>query len=540
LITGVLIGGSILGINGWISHRDANRTALDAVDHNMRVAWSELNHVGATFTIDGDNLKAGDVVLNNLNSLPDAIVSEVGGNATIFMMDTRVATNIKKDDGSRAVGTKLAKNDAYGNVFAGKPFRGVVEILGKPYVTRYDPIVDGAGKVIGILFVGIATEQFFAPIRKSLMWGSLSGAAVMIAVIFLIAGVARRTISHPIKQLTLSMDTLAHGDLQTRIPDLGADEIGDMARALQVFKQNMANARELESEKAKEQKTNDERQAKIHGAIKNFQGVMAEIVKWIGNASAELQAAAKALTATAEETSSQAGTVATSSHQATGNVATVASASEELIASINEIAQQAARSLQVSTQAVQDATKAGTGVGALVEAAQKIGEVTSIISGLAEQTNLLALNATIEAARAGEAGKGFAVVASEVKSLANGSAKATEEITLQIASVQEISRNSARAIKDICGIIEEMSAISNSISASVQQQMSATQEIARSASEASRGTTEVSQSITSVSDAAKSNGASSRKVLAAAQELSQQALRLETEFGAFISSVESA
>lgn len=364
--------------------------------------------------------------------------------------------------------------------------------------------------------------------------------ALIVSGLFLVHLLVK-SIATPIKGITDYMGILASGDLTQDVPDRNRkDEVGVMAAAIQTFKDGMVHTQELEEEQRKEELVKLERQKKVEVAIKKFELSMSDIVKFVASASTELQASAQSLSASAEETSKQSGAVAAASQQAAANVQTVASATEELSSSINEISSQVARSSQVAAQAVEDAQTAGRSVSELVEAAQKIGDVTQIISAIAEQTNLLALNATIEAARAGDAGKGFAVVAAEVKNLANESTKATEEISGQIAHIQQISKTSAEAIETICRIIREMDEISGTISAAIQEQTSATQEISRNVSEAYTGTSEVTQNIGTVSDAANSTGSASHQVLSAADELSRQSEILKDEFDVFVKNLAAA
>jgi len=259
-----------------------------------------------------------------------------------------------------------------------------------------------------------------------------------------------------------------------------------------------------------------------------------QVVDVVASASAEMEASAQSMSATAEETNRQASAVAAASEEASTNVQTVASAAEELSSSISEISRQVTQSSEVARKAVEEAAKTNTTVKGLVEAAQKIGDVVNLINDIAGQTNLLALNATIEAARAGEAGKGFAVVASEVKSLATQTAKATEDIGRQIGAIQGATNDAVNAIHGIGQTIEEIAKIASNISAAVEEQGSATQEIARNVQQASVGTQEVSSNITGVTRAATDTGSAAGQVLTAAQELARQGDALKKEVESFL------
>jgi methyl-accepting chemotaxis protein len=356
-----------------------------------------------------------------------------------------------------------------------------------------------------------------------------------------VAWISGRSISTPVVAMTSAMRTLAAGDTNAEVPARGRrDEIGEMATSVQVFKDSMIEGNRLRAEQAKEQEAKERRQKVVDEAISRFEAKMTEVVKVVSSASTELQASAQALSATAEETSKQSGTVAAAAEQASANVQTVAAAAEELTSSVAEISRQVGTSTQITGKAVIEAERTNEKVNALVEAAQRISEVVRLISDIAGQTNLLALNATIEAARAGEAGKGFAVVASEVKNLANQTAKATEEISAQIAGIQSATQDSVSAISGIGATIGEISGIASAIAAAVEEQSAATQEIARNVQEAATGTSEVTSNISTVSQAAGETGAAATQVLSASGELSSQATVLRQEFESFIHTIRAA
>jgi len=232
--------------------------------------------------------------------------------------------------------------------------------------------------------------------------------------------------------------------------------------------------------------------------------------------------------------------VNSASNDASSNVQAVAAATNEMTTSIAEISRQVQTSSRIATEAVRQADRTNANVGELSLAASRIGDVVKLITAIAEQTNLLALNATIEAARAGEAGRGFAVVASEVKSLASQTAKATDEISSHIAGMQGATAESVAAIKEIGATIGKISSISTSIASAVEEQGAATQEISRNVQQAAEGTHQVSSNITDVQRGASETGSASSQVLSAAQMLSGDSNRLKLEVGKFLDTVRAA
>ena len=351
-----------------------------------------------------------------------------------------------------------------------------------------------------------------------------------------------RSIIRPVAGMTAAMGKIADGDNSAEIPSRGnTDEIGAMARALEVLKQaSIERIRLREEQKQHEAAAAAERRQSMITLADSFEQKVGGIVEVVATAASQMQGSAQSMTGTAEAVTKRAAAVSAASSQASANVQTVASATEELTASIGEIGQQVERSSQIAARAVEDARRTDTTVESLAKAAEKIGEVVGLIQNIAAQTNLLALNATIEAARAGDAGKGFAVVASEVKSLAGQTANATEEIATQIGAIQTTTGEAVTAIRAIGATIGEMNQISAGIAAAVEQQGAATRDIAGNVSQAARGTDEVSNNIASVSQASNEVGSAAGQVLLAAQELARQSDRLKGEMASFLRTVRDA
>ncbi|MBT4769426.1 MAG: bacteriohemerythrin [Rhodospirillaceae bacterium] len=366
----------------------------------------------------------------------------------------------------------------------------------------------------------------------------LALALILLSVTAVFVTYIVRGISHPIIHITSIMRLLAGGDKTVKIPDTDRhDEIGAMAAAVQVFKDNMIKTDQMSKEQEKTHRDEETRQKKINEYIHEFELTIMGVLEGMAGADEAMKTTAVEVSEGAGNTTSQATTVAAASEEASVNVQTVASSAEELSASIQEISRQVDQSSEIAGEAVREADSTTEKIQVLESTVSQISEVVELITDIAEQTNLLALNATIEAARAGDAGKGFAVVANEVKSLANQTAKATEEIGSQITSVQKSTQDAVQAIHGISTIINKISDVASSISQSVEAQDTATQEIAQNVEQAAEGTTEVSKSIVVVQELAKKATESADHIKHSSTKLSEQTTILNKDVTSFLENV---
>jgi len=271
--------------------------------------------------------------------------------------------------------------------------------------------------------------------------------------------------------------------------------------------------------------------------VASFKIAMDGVVDTVTSAATELEASAQSMQTIASSASGQSHVAAEAVGQVSVNVQTMSAATEELSGTVNEIARQMVHSTTVVDEAVGQVRETSVETGRLADAAEKIGEIVKLIADITSQTNLLALNATIEAARAGEAGKGFSVVASEVKSLANETSRATEEISSQIFGLQNATQIVVSSIDGIEATMGNVTEVSTSISAAVEEQGVATAEIARSAEEAASQTTEVNTNMKQMNEGAEESAAAAGEVFSAAGELGAQAHVLRSEIDTFLTAV---
>jgi methyl-accepting chemotaxis protein len=532
---------------------DAEERAIERQETNMRVAWDVVGRYGRDFRMNGDILYAGATPLNGRHEAVDRIKSLVGGTATIFAGDTRITTNVKKDDGSRAVGTKLAPGPTYDAVLKrGEPFRGKADILGTPYFTAYDPIKDADGNVIGVLYVGVPESDFLSNVNT--IGGTMAGIALAITILMaLICRHLARAMFRPLSTMTAVMGRLADGD--TSIDVIGADrgdEIGATARAVLVFRdaaiaQENAAAAKARADAEQSQVVKDladalgklsagdltvtlrnfpteyrKLEADFNAAVGALGEVMGSISHATGNihgGSSEISQASDDLSRRTEQQAASLEETAAAMTEITETVRSSAVGANET----NRLVRSTQADAQASSKVVADAVAA---MAEIETSSREITKIIQVIDKIAFQTNLLALNASVEAAHAGEAGRAFAVVANEVRALAQRSADAAQEIGQLIS-------NSSKQVEGGVTLVGEAGQALGRIIGSVDEISTLVGQIAMAADQQSSALAQVNTAITEMDKVTQQNASMVEESNAAARSLADEATGLAELVGRF-------
>jgi methyl-accepting chemotaxis protein len=388
------------------------------------------------------------------------------------------------------------------------------------------------GDVRGILEVANVIDTQLAAggqlSNKIVMFAAAAGLFFCLISLF----IARR-VTRPLTKMTSAMRQLADGEHAIEVPSRErTDEVGAMAHAVDVFKQNAIEMADL---KAKEEERKQARDTKLREELiaiaDSLESEVQTTVREVEAEAASLRQRSGEMEQIADRLRDRTGKVSEFANLSTAGVQTVAAAAEQLSTSIGEISRQVSQSETIADNAVNEAERTDSTVSGLAGAAEKIGDVVNLIQDIAEQTNLLALNATIEAARAGESGKGFAVVAAEVKNLANQTAKATEEISAQIASVRGEADDAVNAIRAMRERVSKINEMTKTIAGAVTQQFDATQQISQNVQETAEGTREVASNLDHVVGETTQVSDASKGILDSSDQTSQKITQLNERMG---------
>ena len=541
LVNATLVAIAIAAAAITIDNREAMKAANQAIERNLRVTWHEINVKGDLKVVD-NKLMAGGAVLDGDFATVDKINEMVGGIVTLYRGDTRIATNVKKDDGSRAVGTQMGRTAAYDSVFVQKkPYRGVADVLGKPHITGYDPVLGSDGSVIGVVSVAIPLSDFDAAAQQARTW--LIVAAIICAALGF--GVSlillRLMLGRPLHTLVEEIGRVARGDLDRPIELIDRqDDIGDMARAVEGFRVDAQEKLRLEEARRQEQERERlarERASAVNAFSDVFEQTVSAKVEAVEQAARGIDATAQTMASRAQQSGSKSLQVGEAVTITTERAEAAAASTRELSQAINEIARQVASSTEISRQAVNEVAAMSEQMDGLSATVKTIGDVVQLINDIASQTNLLALNATIEAARAGDAGKGFAVVAGEVKTLASQTARATDDISRNISAVQESTRAMSGKIEMVVTTIRSLDESSSAIAGAVQEQEAATRLIASNIDEVAAQAVSVSKSVTALAKSSTLSSAGTVRVIWSSTTLRQVVQELRAEAQQFVDRV---
>ncbi|MDR3493152.1 MAG: methyl-accepting chemotaxis protein [Ancalomicrobiaceae bacterium] len=401
--------------------------------------------------------------------------------------------------------------------------------------TEANAVIAKIGEAIAAEADGAVASERQALIQA----GVIVGLAILFAII--VGWTLTRIIARPIAKMTESMRRLASGELDVHFGANGRnDEIGHMADALRVFRDNAIDRTKLGQEHAADELARRHRADDVQSMIMSFRGAIETLMTSLADETRTVQQSAQNLAKLASGAAERASGAASSAHDAMSGVTTVAAAAEEMQASIGEIGRQVGAASNVVGKASQSAASVDVKIAQLARSADQIGKVVGLINEIAEQTNLLALNATIEAARAGEAGRGFAVVASEVKQLANQTSKATEEIARQIAEIQKTTEDTVQAVRGIVSTMKSADEASNAIASAMIEQEAATQEISRNAMAASSRTEETSGAVVELTTAVKETAEVAQRLMAAFQSVNRSAADISDTIDGFLARVGAA
>lgn len=378
--------------------------------------------------------------------------------------------------------------------------------------------------------------------------------ATSVAFMLLLFQAIRNDIIRTVRQIIDCMQRISSGQHNIVVPHQNRiDEYGEMTAEIEQIRLASIELVELHRERAEKAQSELEEKARqedervrnqserdrmLHDLAVQFEQTVGDVVNGVAAASSQLHSTSTAMAETAKSASERTDDVVKSMAEANNGTSAAAAASDEFALSIDEISRQATSSAELARKATNSVSEADVTVSALSHSAGQVGEIVDLIQNIARRTNLLALNASIEAARGGEAGRGFAVVASEVKELAMQTSRATEQISEQIHSMQDTTKASVGALRSIAEEVRQLETTAISIASAVDQQSVAGRDLARSVEMAATGTSDVAAHIADVRELSLSTGSAASQVLQSADTLEGQANALRSQVDEFLSNIQ--
>jgi len=506
----------------------ANQAALNVERVNSLVYAVVMESRGvymssepATVKKFGDGLlKFNDKILAVVKDWESIVQADDAAQFAVFKKRIEQFVEFRKELVRRGVEINAAAGREWGDNDANRAVRSALnkdlEALSKVYVERARQVVR-QGEVNHML---------------AFLLTCLGGVTLVVVGIGVL--IISRSVARPLSVITGTIKRVAEGDEHVEVPHTDrADEIGALARAIQIFQEAMNRNRNLNSQVLQDSKAREERARHIETSVEEFRGAIGGVLRAVTDNATAMRATAQSITQVASDANGRAVAAASATEQASSNVNAVAGAAEELSASVEEIGRQVRQSAGVVEQAGLRTEKSVAEIESLASATQRIDGVLNLIQTIAEQTNLLALNATIEAARAGDAGRGFAVVAHEVKALAEQTAKATSEIGQNVSLIQSSTRSAVDSVREIGHAVRDINEVTSNIASAVGQQDAATREISSNAQSAAQGNETLVSNIGSLSEAIGETNKAATSVLSASSELTATAETLSREVDKF-------
>lgn len=524
----------------WTTRNAMFNRAMSRLDVNMRFLEYDVGRLGPLRLTDGQ-LWAGSVLLDGNLGIVDRVHALAGGMATIFRGETRVATTIASPDGTRAIGTLLAPGIVHDTVLRDrKPYRGQADILGLPYYTAYDPLLDDAGQVIGILYVGVPRAEFLAVLHHLeiinvplIGCAVLGGAALMLLMV-------RRTL-RPLSLLNRTLLRLADGNTGEAIPCIDQqDEVGTTARAVARLQDQLQQREYLERQRRNDSGLRDQQAEQTKAAVTEFDTQVTETLGGLLQEASRLAVVSENLLVASSHTHMVAGSGHRASSQGSNEATAMATAAEQLSRSVSDVALRMAHSAGIAVRAQDETHRIDKQVGGLSEAAAQVGRAVLLIRKVAARTHLLSINATIEAAHAGDAGHGFAVVAREVKELAQMTAMAVEEIGAKAEAIRSATGIVASGIAVVSATVTEMSEVTREVAIAARDQAVATTEIAQHVHQAMQEATAVCASLERIDAGADVVTEKAVEVAGVAASLAGRSDTLRIEIDRFLGKVRAA